>query len=53
MTLQQYEKLEDELADVLFTIICLANSEGISLDAPLQKTIAKLETRDVGRFKKK
>jgi NTP pyrophosphatase (non-canonical NTP hydrolase) len=45
--------LADELSDVLYTVICLANSQGISLDEPFQKSIAKLESRDVGRFKKK
>ena len=50
---EQHEKLEDELADVMYTVLCLANSQGIQLDKPLQKAIAKLETRDVGRFAKK
>lgn len=50
---ETHEKLEDELADVLYTVICLANSQGISLDPPLKKAIEKLETRDVGRFPKK
>lgn len=50
---ENHELLEDELADVLYSLICLANSQGISLDEPLQKSIAKLETRDAGRFKKK
>ncbi|MEO8785339.1 MAG: nucleotide pyrophosphohydrolase [Candidatus Saccharimonadales bacterium] len=45
--------LAGELADVLYSVICLANSQGISLDEPLQKSIAKLATRDKGRFKKK
>ncbi len=50
---EQTEELSEELADVLYTVICLANSQGIELDEPLQRAIAKLETRDVGRFKKK
>lgn len=50
---EKHEDLADELADVLYTVICLANSQGIELDEPLQKSIAKLETRDAGRFKKK
>lgn len=50
---EEHEDLADELADVLYTILCLANSQGIELDKPLQKAIAKLETRDAGRFKKK
>ena len=50
---EKHESLEDELADVLYTVICLANSQKIQLDKPLQKAIAKLETRDKDRFKKK
>lgn len=48
-----HEQLEDELADVLYGILCLANSQGITLDEPLQRAIAKLETRDKDRFEKK
>lgn len=48
-----HDDLADELADVLYTVICLANSQGIELDEPLKRAIAKLETRDVGRFRKK
>lgn len=50
---EEHEDLADELADVLYTVICLANSQGIELDQPLERAIAKLETRDKGRFKKK
>ena len=50
---EEHEKLEDELADVLYTVLCLANSQGLQLDEPLNKAIAKLEIRDSGRFAKK
>lgn len=50
---EEHEELADELADVLYTVICLANSQDIELDEPFQRAIAKLETRDVGRFRKK
>jgi len=48
-----HSALEDELADLLFSIICLANSEGIDLDEPMQRTINKLNTRDKDRFERK
>lgn len=48
-----HEDLGDELADVLYAVLCLANSQGIDLDEPMQKAIAKLETRDKDRFAKK
>ena len=50
---EEHEDLADELADVLYTVICMANREGIELDEPLNRVIAKLSTRDKGRFAKK
>ncbi len=50
---EEHDHLGDELADVIYACICLANREGIALDEYLEKAIAKLSTRDVGRFKKK
>lgn len=50
---EEHEDLGDELADVMYTVICLANSEGIDLDTHLEKAILKLSTRDKGRFKKR
>lgn len=45
--------LGDELADVIYTVICIANSQGVELDDHLEKAIAKLEARDKDRFEKK
>jgi len=50
---EEHADLADELGDILYTVVCLANSQGIDLDKSLQNAITKLETRDVGRFKKK
>jgi len=47
------DDIEDELGDILFTVICLANSEGINLDEALNKVINKSKTRDADRFDKK
>ena len=38
--------LADELADVLWVVICLANQTGIDLDAALERNIAKKTERD-------
>lgn len=43
--------LGDEMADVLFVLICLANQTGIDLDAALQKNLAKKTRRDATRHK--
>ena len=43
--------LGDELADVLFVLICLANQTGIDLTAALQKNLEKKNIRDADRHK--
>ncbi len=48
-----HNDLGDELADIIFAVICLANSEGIKLDPAMQRAINKLTTRDKDRYKKK
>lgn len=47
------DDLADELGDVLWSVICLANSQGINLEATIQKSIEKLTVRDVDRFERK
>lgn len=42
--------IETELGDVLFVVICLANSQKISLDAAFAKTMEKVKIRDAGRW---
>lgn len=42
-------ELADELADVLFVIICLANKTGIDLAEAFQKNIEKKTKRDTSR----
>lgn len=41
--------LGDEMADVLFVLICLANQTGIDLEAALQKNLDKKTARDHDR----
>jgi NTP pyrophosphatase (non-canonical NTP hydrolase) len=41
--------LGDEMADVLFVLICLANQTGIDLTAALQKNLDKKTKRDAMR----
>ncbi|AFM04005.1 putative pyrophosphatase [Bernardetia litoralis DSM 6794] len=45
------KELSDELADVLFVIICLANQTGIDLTEALQKNLDKKTKRDGTRHK--
>ena len=41
--------LGDEMADVLFVLICLANQTGIDLEAALRKNLDKKTKRDAKR----
>lgn len=41
--------LEDELADVLFVLTCLANQSNIDLETAMQKNILKKQVRDSDR----
>lgn len=41
--------LADELADVLFVVICLANQTGIDLSSALQRNMDKKTSRDKNR----
>lgn len=43
--------LADEMADVLFVLICLANQTGIDLTSALQKNLDKKSIRDAERHK--
>lgn len=40
------ENLADEMADVLFVLICLANQTGVDLTAALKKNLDKKTERD-------
>jgi len=42
-----------ELADILFVVICLANSQGIDLDQAFDQVMAKVTTRDADRWTRK
>jgi NTP pyrophosphatase (non-canonical NTP hydrolase) len=43
--------LGEEMADVLFVLICLANQCGINLEEALQKSLEKKTLRDAERHK--
>jgi len=42
-----------ELADILFVIICLANSQGIDLDRAFAQMMQKVTSRDADRWTRK
>jgi len=43
--------LEDELADVLWVLICIANQTGVDLTAAFEKNINKKTARDAERHR--
>lgn len=43
------ENLADEMADVLFVLICLANQTGVDLTTALQRNLEKKTRRDAQR----
>ncbi|MEZ5069984.1 MAG: nucleotide pyrophosphohydrolase [Bacteroidales bacterium] len=42
-------QMADEMADILFVIICLANQTGIDLEAALERNLQKKSARDFDR----
>jgi NTP pyrophosphatase (non-canonical NTP hydrolase) len=42
-----------EMADILFVLVCMANREGIDLQAGFDRMMMKVETRDRDRWTKK
>jgi NTP pyrophosphatase (non-canonical NTP hydrolase) len=45
------KELSDEMADVLWVVLCLANQTGVDLTAALQKNFEKKNLRDAERHK--
>ena len=45
------KELGDEMADVLWVLLCLANQTGVDLTAALQKNFEKKNMRDAQRHK--
>lgn len=45
------KNLADELADVLFVVICLANQTGVDLEDALRRNLEKKTQRDATRHK--
>jgi NTP pyrophosphatase (non-canonical NTP hydrolase) len=42
--------MEEELGDILYTLICFANKNNISLDKAIEKSFAKVMERDKDRY---
>jgi len=47
------DDIAGELGDILFDLICMANTEGVDLDEAFAAVMQKVQTRDKDRFEKK
>lgn len=50
---EETKEIGDEIADIFFTLICLANSLNINLDKSFNQMMNKLNSRDKNRYQKK
>ena len=48
---EEEKQLGDEMADVLWVLVCLANQTGVDLEEAMRKNIEKKTRRDKGRHK--
>ena len=44
--------LEEELGDMLFTLTCMANAEGVDLTKAFERKMEKVNNRDANRFER-
>jgi NTP pyrophosphatase (non-canonical NTP hydrolase) len=51
-TTSSKDLLSDEMADILWVLLCLANQTGVDLTEALQKNFEKKNTRDAKRHQK-
>lgn len=47
------QDIEDEMGDIIYTLMCFANSNNLSLDRAIRKSLDKVAKRDKDRFGKK
>lgn len=47
---EKRQELEEELGDLIYTICCIANSQGVDLDRAFKKSLKKSTKRDKNRF---
>lgn len=50
---EEKKEMSDEIADIIFTLGCLANSQGLDLDESFKRVMDKCYGRDKDRWEKK
>ena len=51
-TTESEQELEEEIGDIIYTLICFANSNNIDLDKAIKKSFDKVQKRDKDRFRR-
>ena len=44
------QDIEEEIGDIIYTLICYANSNGLDLDRAIRKSLDKVVKRDKDRY---
>lgn len=47
---EKEQELEEEIGDIIYTLICFANSNNIDLDQAIRKSLNKVMKRDKNRY---
>jgi NTP pyrophosphatase (non-canonical NTP hydrolase) len=47
------QNMKEEIGDIIYTLICIANSQGINLDEAVRASLDKVTSRDKDRYKDK
>ena len=50
---EELKELEEELADIIFTVVCLANAQGLDLDEGFKRVMDKCYGRNDKMWEKK
>ena len=50
---EELKEMGDEMADIIFTLCCLANSQNIDLDESFKNVMDNCYERDKDRYEKK
>ena len=50
---EDIKEIEEEIADIIFTLTCLSNSLDLDMDRGFKSIMDKLNSRDKDRWKKK
>jgi len=49
---EKEQEMEEEIGDIIYTLICFANSNNIDLDRAIRKSFDKVIKRDKDRYNK-